>query len=243
MVLDPDIICVTESWTNDSLGDDEIKLDGYTLFRRDREVDSKGGGVLMYVRDILRPGQVEWNNNFPEQVWCKIKAGGNRDLFIGVCYRTPSENVYGHGLHGKMRDLILEVCDKNFVLFGDFNYRDIDWTSNCCTNTASVDTRLFLDCVNDCFVTQHVDFTTTDRSTLDLIFSKEPELVRDVQDLGYFSSSDHKLICCSLVTDVTVDKGSNSTMKYDYNKMNRTGIEVELRSTDWDVVCAPCTLR
>ena len=27
-------------------------------------------------------------------------------------------------------------------------------------------------------------------------------------------------------------------MKYDYNKMKRTGIEAELRSTDWDEVCA-----
>ena len=45
-------------------------------------------------------------------------------------------------------------------------------------------------------------------------------------------------MCCSLATDVTVDRGNKSTMKYDYNKMNRTGIEAELRSTDWDEVCA-----
>jgi len=186
MVLEPDIICITESWMNDSLGEDEIKLDGYTLFRRDREVNCKGRGVLLYVRDILRPVHVEWKNAFPEQVWCKIKGRGNNNLFVGVCYRTPSGNVYGHGSHEKLRDLFLEVCDKNLVLFGDFNYRDIDWASNCCTNNASAESRLFLDCVNDCFVTQHVDFMTTDRSMLDLIFSKEPETVRDVQDLGFF---------------------------------------------------------
>ena len=117
--------------------------------------------------------------------------------------------MYGHGSHEKLRDLFLEVCDKNLVLFGDFNYRDIDWASNCCTNNASAESRLFLDCVNDCFVTQHVDFLTTDRSMLNLIFSKEPETVRDVQDLGFFfSSSDHKLICCSLAIDVTVDRGN-----------------------------------
>jgi len=73
---------------------------------------------------------------------------------------------------------------------------------------------------------------------LNLIFSKKPKTVRDVQDLGFLSSSDHKLICCSLAIDVTVDRGNKSTMKYDNNKMNRTGIEAELRSTDWDEVCA-----
>ena len=91
MVLEPDIICITESWMNDSLGEDEIKLDGYTLFRRDREVNCKGRGVLLYVRDILRPVHVEWKNAFPEQVWCKIcllyTSPSPRD---GLLSRMPS---------------------------------------------------------------------------------------------------------------------------------------------------------
>jgi len=45
----------------------------------------------------------------------------NRDLYIGVCYRTPTDGVYGQGTHEKLRELIVEICDKNFVLLGDFN--------------------------------------------------------------------------------------------------------------------------
>ena len=41
------------------------------------------------------------------------------ELFIGVCYRTPSENVYGYGIHASVRELVSEISNKNFVLFGD----------------------------------------------------------------------------------------------------------------------------
>ena len=61
------------------------------MFRRDRAVKDKGGGVLLCIKNSLRTRQVEWRNQFPEQVWYKVKCE-NRDLFfnIGVCYRTPT---------------------------------------------------------------------------------------------------------------------------------------------------------
>ena len=48
---DIDIMCITESWLNEKLSNTNISIPGYQIFRRDR--DSKGGGVLLYVRDNL----------------------------------------------------------------------------------------------------------------------------------------------------------------------------------------------
>ena len=90
-VLEPDIIGVTESWADERIADEEIAIDGYEMFRRDRMLDIKGGGVLLYIRSSLKVRGIELENNFPEQVWCKLKYNGNRELLIGVCYRTPSE--------------------------------------------------------------------------------------------------------------------------------------------------------
>ena len=95
----------------------------------------------MYVKEAFSAREVK----FPEQVWCKIKCNGNQELLVGVCYRTPSENVYGYEIHDKMRNLVSEIFNKNFVLFGDFNYRGIDWAVNCYD---SLNLRLF-DCLND----------------------------------------------------------------------------------------------
>jgi len=83
-VIDPDITAISESWTNDSISDIELNLTGYTLFRKDRGLDIKGGGVLLYVKDCLNASEVKFKSDFPEQVWCKVKCNGNTELFIGV---------------------------------------------------------------------------------------------------------------------------------------------------------------
>ena len=229
--IDPDIIAVSESWANDSIDDSELSVEGYTLFRKDRVLDIKGGGVLLYVKEAFSAREVKLINQFPEQVWCKIKCNGNQELLVGVCYRTPSENVYGYEIHDKIRNLVSEISNKNFVLFGDFNYRGIDWAVNCYDSNATVEARLFLDCVSDCFITQHVDFLTTDKSILDLILSKEPDLVCNVQDLGNFGSSDHKLIFCNLGTDV--DIVNDFKTRFDYNRMDINGLRDEIRLVNW----------
>jgi len=45
--INPDVIAVTETWTNKNILDSEIALPGYSLFRRDEPVDREGGGVLL----------------------------------------------------------------------------------------------------------------------------------------------------------------------------------------------------
>ena len=53
-VLEPDIIGVTESWADERTADEEIAIDGYEMFRRDRMLDIKGGGALLYIRSSLK---------------------------------------------------------------------------------------------------------------------------------------------------------------------------------------------
>jgi len=38
-VIDADIIAVSVSWANNSIGDRKLNLEGYTLFRKDRVLD------------------------------------------------------------------------------------------------------------------------------------------------------------------------------------------------------------
>ena len=45
------LILFTETWLNSSVLDEEVSIPGYTIFRKDR--GSKGGGVIVYVRDNL----------------------------------------------------------------------------------------------------------------------------------------------------------------------------------------------
>jgi len=72
----PDIIAITETWAVESIEDSELKIEGYTMIRRDRILGEKtrGGGVLLYIIEsvdvIVRDDIV--NSNILECAWCEI---------------------------------------------------------------------------------------------------------------------------------------------------------------------------
>ena len=52
---DPDVIGITESCATEDHQQSELQLKGYTCYRRDRIMcaRSKGGGVLLYMKNTL----------------------------------------------------------------------------------------------------------------------------------------------------------------------------------------------
>ena len=158
----PDIIGVTESWANSDILNSELALDGYDLFRKDRPVDRSGGGVLLYVKNNLHAVEVLPFCSFPEQVWCSFSDTSNTKCYIGVCYRTPSFDIYGSHNHDLIRDILndLNTSKRHFMLMGDFNYRFMSWPPSQQDHISSADTMEFANCLEDNFFTQHVDFST-----------------------------------------------------------------------------------
>ena len=74
----PAILAITESWAKETIQNSEIELDGYVMFRRDREQRTgrgRGGGVLLYVRDnlIAREKTDLRDERFEESLMCEIK--------------------------------------------------------------------------------------------------------------------------------------------------------------------------
>jgi len=181
---------------------------------------------------FFRGHSVEMIGDFPEQVWCKISVGSGYDLLIGVCYRTPTEQVFGKDIHSKLRDMLLEVSNKNFILMGDFNYWHIDWIIGACETGAMEECRLFLECLQEGFITQHVTSRTTEISILDLVLTNEPELINEVENLGKFATSDHSLLFWKI--NVGREETSSKVIRFDYRKMDLSGIREELRSSNWD---------
>ena len=119
--LNPDVIGVTESWANENISDAELKLNGYELFRCDRKTRHRGGGVLLYVKDVLNPAEFHTKSEYGEHAWCKVK-----DLLIGLCYRSDNAAIVGQENELQLRQLLQEVCGSHVLIMGDFNYPDVD---------------------------------------------------------------------------------------------------------------------
>ncbi len=170
---DPHIIMVTESWANDLMSDADLHLKDYNLFRKDRTA-RRGGGCLIYCKTWLKATLNESlsSDNNIEDVWCNVKTAVG-DILLGVCYQSL-DSMSKRELYAN----IVKACRTNdlTIACGDFNHANIDWNL--------LQGRLpDLDLINlvlDNFMTQHVTEPTRGERILDLVLSKDPNLIDDV---------------------------------------------------------------
>ena len=120
----PDIIGITESWSNDKILDAKLVLEGHNLYREDRKGGMKGGGVLLYVRSELRSVFFK-TNSIGEHVCCRLLSENNNDLVVGIAYRSDNLGL-NMDTNESARQLIRELQPHKFLLMGDLNYPDID---------------------------------------------------------------------------------------------------------------------
>ena len=89
LLLDFDIICLTETFMPNSNVTD-LTLNGFhPILHKDR-ANQIVGGVALYAAEHLSAERI-YNAEIPqlEAMWVKIKAGNNI-IFICVCYRPPN---------------------------------------------------------------------------------------------------------------------------------------------------------
>ncbi|ESN94231.1 hypothetical protein HELRODRAFT_164036 [Helobdella robusta] len=150
------------------------------MFRKDWEHSKdkgQGGGVLLYINEKLTALERKnlKNDKFKIIVWCDIK-NDTETLRVGVCYRVPDstkENDSG------LRELIRNATKVPCVIIGDFNHH-IDWNHREGKKLAD---ELFLDCIDENFLTQHVMELTRGENILDLIISTEENIIEEVREL------------------------------------------------------------
>ena len=201
-----DVVAITESWANSSIDDAEVALEGFRLFRKDREreVEQKGWGVLLYVRnEIVACELTEIRNGRCEAVWIQARNHKGARICIGTCYRSPTASK-------EENDALLEAIrlaaakEKCFLLVGDFNYPSIDWQEM----SASGEGELFLDIVQDNFLHQHVRQATRGANILDLVVSSEEDLVEDLRIGSPIGGSDHASIGIHVEFELAEERGA-----------------------------------
>jgi hypothetical protein len=117
-----------ETWASSAIVDSELMLDGYGMYRVDRQ-EGKGGGIILYVKETLRSSlcSVLTNFGFAKSVWCVVELRTVK-LLVGVCYRNPTSSPENNA---KLNELITLATKQNginhIMILGDFNYPDIDY--------------------------------------------------------------------------------------------------------------------
>ena len=60
------IIGIAETWLHENVSDEEISLQGYTVYRKDRQFvkPGRGGGVVLYISNTLVSSTCEELNRY-----------------------------------------------------------------------------------------------------------------------------------------------------------------------------------
>ena len=192
----PDIIALTETWLSSKVSGKEYCIDGYQIpVRQDRldTKDGRGGGVLLYIKTGINFTQIfpEYSKDYTNSIWINVVSDNGAETVIGVIYRSPNSCMLNNN---RLINSIQELSHRNLVIIGDFNYPDIDWM-NLSASGGSLD---FMNVVMDNFLCQHVDFPTRGDNTLDLLLTSDPNMVRNIENIGKLGSSDHVIIWSEL---------------------------------------------
>ena len=202
----PDIICICETFCNDQHSDAYLALTGYEIIsRRDGRDTSKGiaRGLLIYCREGLQSSElnIDGSDLVTESTGISVPwgVGGNSSdtLSLVLVYRPPRDpgSTADQGNTIRLCEM-LNKLEGTVITVGDYNLPGVDWDRG---RSACEGERLVLETFADMFWTQHVRGSTHIRgNTLDLLTSSSPDMVVDVEKLGYLGSGDHMMLETSI---------------------------------------------
>ena len=114
----PQIFCVTESKLNAKISNEELHIDEYNIFRADR--NRKGGGVLIYCHNSLKPRRIDIEIKSIEFICIKITPAYGRQLHVCCIYRPPKSPTNWIGIFYSLVN-ILASDSAPCIITGDFN--------------------------------------------------------------------------------------------------------------------------
>jgi len=237
---EPDIIIITEilpkapSFVSDAL----LSLPGYTSYFNFncgsvQSSSTRQRGVGIYITDTLSATRITFPSEFEEHLWISLKLRGSDVLTVGCIYRSPSSSV---DTNTKLLcDLLrMSVTTSHYLLCGDFNYPNIDWSNLTSNSAILVD---FIDTTQDLFLHQHISEPTRYRgnqtpNVLDLVFTNEEGMVSDVSYLPGLGSSDH--ICIRFNLNCYSERSNDKLPRLNMHKADYVKMRELLNAVNWE---------
>ncbi|CAG9136232.1 unnamed protein product [Plutella xylostella] len=241
-----DLIAVTESWLNDSIYDSELFDGRYCVWRRDRDYkltnQELGGGVLLATRKHLsvtpRPN---WNSS-AEDLWISINLSRKSVLHIGIIYLckqnqgyTKSQQLSNFLL--KLNDIILSHPSDKFLVLGDFNLGNINWTKHIKLShylPSNYDELNFVDHLDTFGFSQYNGISNQYSRFLDLVVSNSDVSVEECQSPLVPLDPHHKALCITYkCSDFNPLKLPPRTVHL-YSKSDWDSINTGIQNFDWN---------
>ncbi len=186
-----DVICISETWCNETISDAMLCGDAFTCVRKDRS-DRRGGGVCILIRNELKFANVEIDAKYAgiECVTVKLLFAG-RTICLSCVYHPPNSNPLYSDL---LFELLSNYCrnDDSVIIVGDFNLPNIQWNEYTFPSSSPYDT--CQDFVFEFDLHQIIRKPTFGNNILDWLLCSDESVIDDLTVTEGFSTSLHSAV-------------------------------------------------
>ena len=138
---------------------------------------------------------------YKPSLFINIKTG-TKPLNIGLIYRSPNSDDHDNKKVNRQINFASKKL-KNLIMFGDFNHPNIDWDHNYCKKNEEHCDSLFLFEIIKSNLSQLITKYTHYKpkckpSLIDLILTKNPELITNITHNPPIGKSHHEIITAKL---------------------------------------------
>lgn len=221
-------------------------MDGgrYKVWRRDRE-GKRGGGVMVLLREDIKAEKVEVGKGRAELLKVRISTGERRTRSVAVAYVPPKSNAWKDEEYKDMLKDTKEELERlmrenrDLILMGDFNCKEVEWESLETTGSPESWGAVLLELAMDNLMTQWVTEKTRYRgedepSRLDLVFTKEVDVIGDILYRSPLGRSDHVLIEMVIIDgDVCKGRDGHRRNRLNYGRTNFSKLRKFFEKVDW----------
>ena len=218
----------------------DYEIENYTLHPINLLNTDQGRGIAVYTHKSLEKSIAEITSDvkFEECCLIEIRLRGGDTMLFACCYRSPTQGLLSNENNEKLNQLLRVIARKNYshrCIVGDFNYKDINWSSWTTGHAEESKEQKFIDTIRDCFFFQHVQQFTRSRgndqpSTLDLVFTDEEMQISEVKHLAPLGKSDHTMISFDFHCYLEY---SAPKISFQYHKGDYTSMRESLKNSNW----------
>ena len=232
-----DVICVNETFLDETISDKDIELPGFQVFRNDR--NRHGGGVAMYVHDSIAVKLVDDINTDDAELVCVEVRHREKSFLIVAWYRPPGSREDADMFLDQFQNIYNQILTKTFdslFILGDFNDRCIAWEDSHCGSELGKRFFRFLE-ENLLFqvIKEPTYLADNYASLLDLIITDSPGFVMNSGVGSPIGDPSHCYVYCKIEYQYIKDVKYNREI-WKYNNANFTELVKVLKDCPWQVM-------
>lgn len=221
-----DVICISETWFNPNrIKNFQLKMEGYDLFRADRNTGKRAGGVAIFVKKQLRSRFVcKSNDEEYDFLFIELLCDESKCL-VGVLYR-PNDALDISPVVNMLEENCLSYSD--IILSGDLNGNLlID------SNLISLFQPIGLLAVNTTIPTH---FTSTSSTLLDVFFVSDFEKILLYEQFSSPNFSKHDIIYMTYNLAYFKHEKPRHISYRDYKNINYDALLNEINIINWTYI-------